>query len=54
MLPVSVNFEWPVTELNVCSAFLHGELKENVFMCLLEICSLTNEKVCKLKKAIYV
>lgn len=39
--------------MDVCSAFLHEEVKESVFMYLPKNCNLPDRKVCKLKKAIY-
>lgn len=53
LLAISVNFDWVVHQTDVCSAFLHGEIKENVFMYLPENCNLPKGKVCKLKKSIY-
>jgi len=53
LLAISVNFDWEVYQMDVCSAFLHGEIKENVYLYLPENCNLPSGKVCKLKKVIY-
>lgn len=53
LLAISVNFDWVIYQMDVCSAFLHGEIKEDLYMYLPENCNLPSGKVCKLKKAIY-
>lgn len=50
---VAVNQGWPLHQLDVCNAFLHGKLKEEIFMYLPEGCKMPKGKVCKLIKAIY-
>lgn len=54
LLSLVANFEWPLEQIDVKNAFLHGDLKE-VYM---ELPSGFEEqleigKVCKLKKSLY-
>lgn len=53
LLAICVNLDWVIFQMDVCSAFLHGEIKENIFMYLPDNCNLPEGKVCQLKKAIY-
>ena len=53
MLAISVNFDWIVYQMNVCSSFLHGEIKENIYIYLPKNCNLPGGKLCKLKKYKY-
>ena len=55
LLSCAVNQGWDLQQLDVKNAFLHGELEEEVYM---EIppgfsCDKTQDKVCKLKRALY-
>nr|ABG22578.1 retrotransposon protein, putative, unclassified [Oryza sativa Japonica Group] len=55
LVSCAVNFGWPLYQLDVKNAFLHGDLHEEVYM---DIPlgfgnSQTVEKVCKLKKSLY-
>ena len=55
LISCAVNFGWPLHQLDVKSAFLHGDLQEEVYM---EIPpgfanNQTVGKVCKLKKSLY-
>lgn len=52
VLAVCVQKGWSIYQMDVCNAFLHGDLKENLYMYLPEGCKI-NGKVCKLNKAIY-
>ena len=54
LLAICVNFDWTVYQMDVCSAFLHGEIKENVFMYLPKNCSLPNGKDVNLKRLFMV
>lgn len=49
---VCVQKGWTIFQMDVCNAFLHGEMKESLYMYLPKDCN-TNGKVCKLNKAIY-
>jgi transposase InsO family protein len=52
LLSIAVNEKLIIHQMDVCNAFLHGELKETVYMSLPDD-KKTDNKVCKLKKAIY-
>lgn len=55
LFALSVQLNMNVTHLDVTTAFLNGNLKENIYMCLPEGFSLesSDKKVLKLKKAVY-
>ncbi|KAM2022235.1 hypothetical protein ACFX16_044164 [Malus domestica] len=55
LLSVVVNHEWPLFQMDVKNAFLHGDLEEEVYMKLPPGHPREDEpnKVCKLHKAIY-
>ncbi|KAM1425821.1 hypothetical protein TB2_017749 [Malus domestica] len=54
LLSVAVNHDWPLYQMDVKNAFLHGELKEDVYMQLPPGHPQEEEgMVCKLHKAIY-
>ena len=55
-LSLAANRDWPLQQLDVKNAFLHGELSEEVYMDLPPRCMVTEkqrQKVCKLKKSLY-
>jgi hypothetical protein len=56
LLSLAVNLDWPLYQLDVKNAFLHGDLQEQVYMelpprCIMQIKGST--KVCRLKKSLY-
>lgn len=54
LFALSVKMRMSITHLDVCTAFLNGNLKENIFMSLPEgFVNKSGGKVLKLKKAIY-
>lgn len=55
LLSIATNKEWPLWQLDVKNAFLHGDLHEEVYMMLpLDFKIPESEgKVCKLRKALY-
>ena len=55
LIALAAKCEWDIRQLDIKNAFLHGELKEEVYMQLPLGYQLTNEpnQVCKLKKALY-
>lgn len=55
VLHIALNYDWPLYQLDVKNAFLHGELKEEVFMEQPQGYAIGNpkENVCKLNKSIY-
>ncbi|RVW39236.1 Retrovirus-related Pol polyprotein from transposon TNT 1-94 [Vitis vinifera] len=55
MDPLNANLNWPLHQFDVKNAFLHGDLKEEVYMDIPPgyMTSLKTEVVCKLQKALY-
>ncbi|KAM1987067.1 hypothetical protein ACFX15_034380 [Malus domestica] len=55
LLSVAINNAWPLFQMDVNNAFLHGDLEEEVYMKLPSSHPRENEpnKVCRLHKAIY-
>ena len=55
LISCAANFGWPLHQLDVKNAFLHGDLKEEVYMDIPPLLSTaeTVGKVCRLKKALY-
>ncbi|KAL1221943.1 Retrovirus-related Pol polyprotein from transposon TNT 1-94 [Cardamine amara subsp. amara] len=53
ILSIATNLCWNIWQMDVKNAFLQGELKEEVYMVTPEGVNIGDNKVCKLKKAIY-
>jgi Reverse transcriptase (RNA-dependent DNA polymerase) len=55
ILSLAANFDWPLHQFDVKNAFLHGDLKEDIYMDMPPgyRSQESKSKVCKLKKALY-
>jgi len=55
LISCAANFGWPLHQLDVKNAFLHGDLQEEVYMKISPgfANEQTFEKVCRLKKSLY-
>ena len=55
LISLAVNFDWPLRQYDIKNAFLHGDLKEDIYMNIPPGYrdSTMKGKVCKLKKALY-
>jgi hypothetical protein len=55
LISCASNFEWPLHQLDVKNAFLHGNLQEEVYMEVPPgmVAAGNGGKVCKLKRALY-
>ena len=55
ILAIASHFDWELEQMDVVTAFLNGDLDEDVFMAVPEGLSsdLTKSKVCKLRKSLY-
>ena len=53
LIAVAASKHWPLFQLDVNNAFLHGDLREEVYMKVPEGMHNFNKQVCRLKKSIY-
>lgn len=53
LLAIAANNKWPVHQLDVNNAFLHGDLHEKVYMKMPDGIPNPDNKVCLLKKSLY-
>jgi len=54
LLSLASIYNWELKQLDINNVFLHGELKEDVYMVVPSgLTSIQPEQVCKLKKALY-
>lgn len=54
LLALAAAQSWPLFQMDVKNAFLHGDLKENIYMRLpLGLPSLLKNMVCKLRRSLY-
>ncbi|CAL8174598.1 unnamed protein product [Prunus armeniaca] len=55
LLSLATNHDWPLSQFDVKNAFLHGDLKEEIYMDLPTGISVTFQEgvVCKLRKSLY-
>ncbi|KAL6277717.1 hypothetical protein ACE6H2_021318 [Prunus campanulata] len=53
LLSLAANYDWPLLQYDVKNAFLHGELKEDVYMDLPPGVPERTGMVCRLKRALY-
>ena len=55
LLSLAANLDWPLHQLDVKNAFLHGDLDEEVYMDIPLGCTGSAETkiVCKLERALY-
>ena len=55
LISLAVNLDWPLNQYDIKNAFLHGNLKEEIYMdCPPGYEGMSNSrKVCKLQKALY-
>lgn len=52
-LALAVQFDLLIEQIDVTSAFLHGELSDDIYMEVPEGVQFSGDKVCKLKRSIY-
>lgn len=52
-LCLALHFDWPIKQLDISNAFLHGHLEEEVYMLQPPSFVQNSTQVCKLKKVLY-
>ena len=50
---IAVFYDYKLKQINIKTAFLHSNLKEEVYVIQLNEYEKKKEKICKLKKALY-
>lgn len=55
LVSLAANLDWPLQQFDVKNAFLHGNLKEEVYMDIPPVYASVSQPgmVCKLNKALY-
>lgn len=53
LLSISAEFEWNIRQLDVKTAFLYGELEEDIYMEVPDGVNAPKNKICKLNKSLY-
>ena len=54
LLSLAVNLDWPLLQFDIKTAFLNGDLEEEVYMDLPPGFDADHGKVCRLRKSLYV
>jgi hypothetical protein len=53
VISIAASQGWPLHQMDVHNAFLHGDLKEDIYMTLPGLFSSPSSSVCKLKRSLY-
>ena len=54
VISIAASQDWPLHQMDVKNAFLHGDLKEDIYMVLPPgLLSTSSPDVCKLKRSLY-
>lgn len=53
LIALSTQNKWPVYHLDVCSAFLNGIIKDDIYVTLPNNFNVSEGKICKLQRALY-